>query len=202
MIPFKGKIKQKQNQLKKQKKTKQSKRQMRNPATTPRVPESIILNIFSFYPSFVFFNHCKSILKYDIATTINLIGKYYFQKVNDKAQIGNHLFLEYFMYHKHLLILDNYPQFESYLRENYWVKELCLKNPNDKIIHSSLRNIIRLSYFVKCLRELAKYQRQNSIDKIEQTNIGVSYQYLIENINSESESQTRMLKHYMKYKNV
>ena len=195
MIPFKGKIKQKQNQLKKQKKTKQSKRQM-------RIPESIILNIFSFYPSFVFFYNCKSILKYDIATTINLIGKYYFQKVNDKAQIGNHLFLEYFMYHKHLLILDNYPQFESYLRENYWVKELCLKNPNDKIIHSSLRNIIRLSYFVKCLRELAKYQRQNSIDKIEQTNIGVSYQYLIENINSESESQTRMLKHYMKYKNV
>lgn len=168
--------------------------------TTISVPESILLNIFSFRPSFVFYDHCKFILRYDTSTTVNLVGKYYFQKVDDKTQIQNYLFLDYFMYHKHLLILDNCPQFESYLHENYWVKDLCLKNPNDKIIHSSLRNIMRLSYFVECLRQLAKDQRQISKNKIEKTNIGISYHYLIENINSESESQTRMLKHYMKYK--
>lgn len=57
---------------------------------------------------------------------------------------------------------------------------------------------MRLSYFVGCLRELAKYQRMLSKDKIEQTNIGISFQCLIENVNKESESQVQMLKYYIK----
>ncbi len=167
------------------------------------LPEPIMLNIFSYSPSFVFYCHCKIILKYDIATIINLVGKYYFQdidnKLDNRLQIENYIILDYFIYHKHLLILDNNHHFENYLKENYWANNLCKKNPNDESIRNSLRNIMRLSYFVKCLRELERHQRKISKDKAEQTNIGISYQYLIESINSESESQTKMLKYYINH---
>tara|TARA_B110001450_G_C17525073_1_gene442208 strand:+ start:413 stop:703 length:291 start_codon:yes stop_codon:yes gene_type:complete len=95
--------------------------------------------------------------------------------------------------------LDNYKNFEDYLGENCWAKDLCNKNPDNKIISESLRNIMRLSYFVTCLRELAKYQRKKITNKIEQTNIGISFQYLIESVNKESEEQVKMLKHYISY---
>lgn len=161
------------------------------------LPEPILLNIFSFAPSFVFYEHCKNILKYDIETIINFVSKYYFQDIDNKSQIQNCIILDYFIYHKHLLILDNNLHFENYLQENYWANELCMKNPNDKCISSSLRNILRLSYFVNCLRQLERYQRRISKDKTEQTNIGVSYHYLIDSIHNESESQTKMLKYYI-----
>jgi len=158
------------------------------------LPESIILHIFSFCPSFVFYNHCKTILKYNTTSSINLVGKYCFQ---NESMPEKYLFLDYFLFHKHLLILDNYNNFEEYLQENCWGRNLCNKNPNNKIIHNSLRNIMRLSYFVICLRQLAREQRHKTENKIEQTNIGISFQCLIESINKESESQTKMLKYYM-----
>ena len=164
------------------------------------VPESLLLHIFSFSPSFVFYHYCKTVLNYDIVTILNVMGEYYFQHIQDKRQRENYMILDYFIYHKHLLILDNNPQFEYYLKENYWANELCMKNPNDESISSSLRNIMRLSYFVDCLRQLERYQRQISKDKTEQTNIGISYRYFIDSIHNESESQVKMLKNYIKHK--
>ena len=79
------------------------------------------------------------------------------------------------------------------------VRELCYKHPTNQIIRHSLRNIIRLSYFVNCLRELARYQRQMTNDKNEQSNIGISFQCLIESINKESEEQTKMLRNYIEH---
>jgi|TARA_B110000114_G_scaffold110819_1_gene116392 hypothetical protein len=165
-----------------------------------RLPEPVLLNIFSFSPSFVFYSQCKVILKYTNQYSINLVSNYYFQSQTQSQTEDiskNYLFLDYFLFHRHLLILDKYHNFENYLHENCWARALCLTNPNNKIIPESLRNIMRLSYFVICLRKVVKYQRTNSKDKIEQTNIGISFQYLIESINKESEDQTKMLKDYM-----
>lgn len=163
------------------------------------LPEAILLNIFSFAPSFVFYHHCRTILKYDTATTISLVSKYYFQYIDNKDQIHNLIILDYFINHRHLLILDNKHHFENYLKESRWANNICKKNPKDESIKNSLRNIMRLSYFVNCLRDLERHQRSISKDKIEQTNIGVSYRYLIESINSESESQVKMLKYYINH---
>jgi len=167
---------------------------------TTTIPESILLHIFSFRPSFVFYRCCNVVLKYNLSITTGLVNKYYFNKDGSTlslALLQKFLFLDYFLSYKHLLILDYNYDFECYLRDNYWVKDLCLKYQNNKIIHSSLRNIMRLSYFVNCLREIARYQREVTSDKIEQTSIGLSFQCLIENINKESETQTQMLKHYI-----
>lgn len=168
------------------------------------LPEPIMLNIFSYAPSFVFCNRCKTILKYDIETTTNLVYNYYFQYMNNRLQIQNYIILDYFIYHRHLLILDNNHHFENYLKENRWLNNIPMNTPasNKDIIQESLRNIMRLSYFVKCLREIEKQQRQISIDKIEQSNIGVSFQYLIESIHNESEFQTKLLKQYLEYKKI
>lgn len=176
------------------------------------LPESVILNIFSFTPSFVFYENCKGVLNYNLPTIFALLSKYYFSlplqsplhslhpdsPVPPVPPIPSYLFLDYFLHHKHLLILDNYQEFEEYLKQNVWARELCYDYPANRIIHHSLRNIMRLSYFVNCLRELARYQRQMTNDKIEQSNIGISYQCLIECVNKESEEQTKMLKHYMR----
>lgn len=165
-----------------------------------RLPEPILLDIFSFSPSFVFYSQCKVILKYTNQYSFHLVGNYYFQsQIQSQTEYisKNFLFLDYFLFHRHLLILDKYHHFENYLNGNCWARDLCLANPNNKNIPESLRNIMRLSYFVICLRTLVKYQRTTSKDKIEQTNIGISFQYFIESINIESEAQTKMLKDYM-----
>jgi hypothetical protein len=167
------------------------------------LPRAVLLNIFSFSPSFVFYSQCNVILKYTNQNAINLVGNYYFQSETQSQTEDiskNYLFLDYFLFHRHLLIMDKYHHFENYLRENDWARSLCMTNVNNKIIPESLRNIMRLSYFVICLRKLVKYQRTISKDKIEQTNIGISFQYLIESINKESEDQTKMLKDYMTLK--
>ena len=57
---------------------------------------------------------------------------------------------------------------------------------------------MRLSYFVNCLRELARHQSKIVNDKGEQSNVGISFQCLIEDIHKETESQTQMLKDYIK----
>ena len=163
------------------------------------LPESVILNIFSFSPSFVFYENCKRVLHYKNESIFALLSNYYFPPA--PAPIPSYLFLDYFLCHKHLLILDNYPHFEEYLKQNIWVRDLCYKYPTNQIIRRSLRNIMRLSYFVNCLRELARYQIQMTNDKVEQSNIGISYQCLIESVNKESEEQTKMLKNYMSNKN-
>tara|TARA_Y100000389_G_C17008418_1_gene292905 strand:- start:81 stop:482 length:402 start_codon:yes stop_codon:yes gene_type:complete len=125
----------------------------------------------------------------------------YYYPDNTKTNVlsESYLFLDYFISHKHLLILDKNPNFEKYLIENRWLADIQKSAPalNKKVIQNSLRNIMRLSYFVKCLRELERHQRKMSKDKIEQTNIGASYKYLIESIQVESESQTKMLKYYL-----
>lgn len=168
-----------------------------------KLPESVILNIFSFSPSFVFYKNCKRFLLYKNDMIFTLLHEYYFQSSSGSPippsplPIPNYLFLDYFLYHRHLLILDNYQQFEEYLNQNTWVRYLCHTNPDNNIISESLRNIMRLSYFVCCLRELARHQRQITSDKIEQSNIGISFQCLIDSINKESEEQTKMLKHYI-----
>ena len=173
------------------------------------LPESVILNIFSFSPSFVFYENCKGVLNYKTPIIFALLSKYYFSLPllspphsvhpnSPVSPISSYLFLDYFLHHKHLLILDNYQPFEEYLKQNVWARELCCNHPTNQIIHHSLRNVMRLSYFVNCLRELARYQRQMTNDKIEQSNIGISYQCLIECVNKESEEQTKMLKHYMR----
>ena len=179
------------------------------------LPESIMLYIFSFIPSFEFYKNCKNVLLYDTTTTVILVGKYYFNpemdnetetnknknknenknKTNDL--IANYLFLDYFLFHRHLLILDGFDKFEKYLYENHWVRNLCATNPTNQIIHQSLRNIMRLLFFVNCLREIGRHQRQMTKDKLEQTNIGISFQCLIENVYKESEDQTQMLKCYI-----
>tara|TARA_A100001011_G_scaffold371352_1_gene428596 strand:+ start:4052 stop:4591 length:540 start_codon:yes stop_codon:yes gene_type:complete len=166
------------------------------------LPESIILYIFSFIPSFEFYKNCKNVLLYDTTTTINLVGKYYFNpEMNNKNKtndlIANYLFLDYFLFHRHLLILDGFDKFEKYLYENHWVRHLWFTNPTNKNIHQTLRNIMRLLFFVNCLRDIARDQRQMTKDKLEQTNIGVSFQCLIENVYKESENQTQMLKCYI-----
>ena len=166
------------------------------------LPESVILNIFLFSPSFVFYENCKGVLFYNLSSILVLLSKYYFSlpllsQLPPVHPVASYLFLDYFLHHKHLLILDNYQQFEDYLTQNIWARELCSNHPTNQIIHHSLRNIMRLSYFVNCLRELARYQRQITNDKIEQSNIGISFQCLIESVNKESEEQAKMLKHYM-----
>lgn len=173
------------------------------------LPESIILNIFSFAPSFEFYKRCKDLLAYDARDIISLVGKYYFIYPQQSSQIPqtdqsqittpttivrSYLFLDYFLYHKHLLVLDDYDDFECYLRENRWA---CDASPKNTIVTESLRNIMRLSYFVNCLREVGRHQRQMTNDKIEQSNIGISFQCLIESINKESEDQTSMLRNYI-----
>jgi len=165
-----------------------------------RFPDSVLLHIFSFSPSFVFYGRCRTILKYENSLTIDYIKMYYYPDNTATNLLSeSYLFLDYFLSHKHLLILDKNPNFEKYLIENRWLADIqkSALPSNKKIINNSLRNIMRLSYFVKCLRELERHQRKISKDKIEQTNIGVSYKYLIESINVESESQTKMLKYYL-----
>lgn len=164
------------------------------------IPDSLILHIFSFSHSFDFYINCKRVLKYKNDKSINLTSRNYFDnEVNSDNPkiIYFYLFLDYFLIHRHLLILDTYESFEIYFLENHWVRDLCNKNPTNTIIHESLRNIMRLSFFVNCLREIGRHQRQYTRDKLEQTNIGISFQCLIESILSQSEFQTQMLKYYM-----
>ena len=163
-----------------------------------KIPESVTLHIFSFSPSFVFYENCKRVLNYNTQNIFVLLREYYFSPP-PPLLIPSYLFLDYFLHHKHLLILDNHRHFEEYLKQNIWVRELCYKHPTNQIIRHSLRNIIRLSYFVNCLRELARYQRQMTNDKNEQSNIGISFQCLIESINKESEEQTKMLRNYIEH---
>lgn len=165
-----------------------------------RFPDSVLLHIFSFSPSFVFYGRCRKVLNYKKSLTMNHVKMYYYPEESTTNVLSeSYLFLDYFLCHKHLLILDKNPNFEKYLIENRWLADIqkSASAANKKVISNSLRNIMRLSYFVKCLRELERHQREKSKDKIEQTNIGVSYKYLIESIHKESESQSKMLKHYL-----
>tara|TARA_B100001094_G_scaffold94143_1_gene90044 strand:- start:9536 stop:10093 length:558 start_codon:yes stop_codon:yes gene_type:complete len=177
------------------------------------LPESIMIYIFSFIPSFEFYKNCKHVLLYDTTTSVNVVGKYYFNteinnenvrknKNKNNDLIANYLFLDYFLFHRHLLILDGFDKFEKYLYENHWVRDLWATNPTNKTIHESLRNIMRLLFFVNCLREIGRHQRQMTKDKLEQTNIGISFQCLIENIYKESEDQTKILKCYIADKKI
>lgn len=161
---------------------------------------SIVSYILSFNHSFDFHKVTKSPIIWN-----NYFGFEHNQEVS-LSLLRDYILLDYFLHHRHLLLLDTWTSFSSYFYEHY--SFLCGHNlkskfQNKKQVYETqvskiptcyVKNIARLSYFVSCLRRIELHQRQKTKDKMEQTNIGICFQYLIENVNNQSEIELEMVK--------
>ena len=110
--------------------------------------------------------------------------------------LRDYVLLDYFLYHKHLLVLDKWSDFLNFYRENGYLENYHSNHDkrNGCITIKNTKNIMRLSYFVSSLRKIELHQRQNMKDKIEKSNIGIAFKILIDSINKESEIELELLR--------
>lgn len=156
---------------------------------------SIVSYILSFNHSFDFHKVTKSPIIWN-----NYYGFEHNQELS-LSLLRDYILLDYFLHHRHLLLLDEWTEFSRYFREHYFF--MCYCNLKSKFQHETqvskiptnyVKNIARLSYFVSCLRRIELHQRQKTKDKMEKTNIGICFQYLIKNVNNQSEIELEMVK--------
>lgn len=176
-------------------------------ACRPHIDNSIMIYILSFIPSFHFYKVARS----------ELLWKNYFGfKSNQKVSLSlirEYVLLEYFLNRRHLLLLDEWKpfraQFNIHYRPHCYGYQNMIKNQkpvqeqentqthnqNQKHVSiGSIKNIARLSYFISCLRRIELHQRKNTKDKLEQTNIGVSFKILIDAVSKQSEIELEMIR--------
>ena len=159
---------------------------------------SIVIHILSFTHSFYFYKTTKS----------EILWRNYFGFKREQtvtfSLVREYVLLEYFLYHRHLLLLDEWKPFRKQFDEHY--RDLCRpnfnnnsnsnnnsnnnSNSNNKI--TNVKNIARLTYFISCLRRIEFHQRRNTSDKMEQTNIGICFNILIKSVSKQSEIELEM----------
>lgn len=167
------------------------------------LPDTIIMNIFTYcYQSYDFFK-LANILNFSSEAICRTLFCEYFEEIpggyvkEDQTLIKKYVSLDFFLFHKHLLILDDDTEFKKYFRSNDWSSKICQTHPDDFILYSSLKNIIRISYFVDDLRVIEQHQRQITKDKILQTNISRSFKLFIDTMNTKSENEKDMIMSYI-----
>ena len=162
----------------------------------PHIDNSIMIYILSFIPSFHFYKVAKSEL---------LWRNYFGFKSNQTVSLSlirEYVLLEYFLNRRHLLLLDEWKSFRAQLNTHYrphchgyqsMVQE-SKKTTQTQISIESVKNIARLTYFISCLRRIELHQRKNTKDKMEQTNIGMSFKILIDAVSKQSEIELEMIR--------
>ena len=162
----------------------------------PHIDNSIMIYILSFIPSFHFYKVAKSEL---------LWRNYFGFKSNQTVSLSlirEYVLLEYFLNRRHLLLLDEWKpfraKFNTHYRPPYHGYQGMIQEPKKttqtQISIESVKNIARLTYFISCLRRIELHQRKNTKDKMEQTNIGMSFKILIDAVSKQSEIELEMIR--------
>ena len=171
-------------------------RQMSKDKPYIQVDNYILIHILSFIPSYYVYKVTKSEL---------LWRNYFGFKPEDKitlSLIREYVLLEYFLNRRHLLLLDEWKPFRAQFNTHY--RPPChgyqsmiqepKKTTQTQISIESVKNIARLTYFISCLRRIELHQRKNTKDKMEQTNIGMSFKILIDAVSKQSEIELEMIR--------
>lgn len=163
----------------------------------------ILIHILSFIPSYYFYKVTKSEL---------LWRNYFGFKPEDKfslSLIREYVLLDYFLNRRHLLLLDEWKPFRIQFNEHYRphcygyqsiIQDTKKTRQKDVSIESvqtsieSVKNIARLTYFISCLRRIELHRRKCTKDKMEQTNIGMSFKILIDAVSKQSEIELEMIR--------
>jgi hypothetical protein len=168
----------------------------------------ILIHILSFIPSYYFYKVTKSEL---------LWRNYFGFKPEDKISLSlirEYVLLDYFLNRRHLLLLDEWKSFRIQFNEHYRPhcygyqsmmqagrqvdpkktrqKDVSIESVQTSI--KSVKNIARLTYFISCLRRIELHQRKCTKDKMEQTNIGMSFKILIDAVSKQSEIELEMIR--------
>lgn len=167
------------------------------------IDNSIMIHILSFIPSYYFYKVTKSEL---------LWQNYFGFKSEDKISLSlirEYVLLDYFLNRRHLLLLDEWKPFRIQFNEHY--RPHCYgyqsmvqtgrqaiqdtkKTRQKHVSIESVKNIARLTYFISCLRRIELHQRKCTKDKMEQTNIGMSFKILIDAVSKQSEIELEMIR--------
>lgn len=162
----------------------------------PHIDNSIMIYILSFIPSYYVYKVTKSEL---------LWRNYFGFKSNQTVSLSlirEYVLLEYFLNRRHLLLLDEWKPFRAQFNTHYrppchgyqsMIQE-SKKTTQTQISIESVKNIARLTYFISCLRRIELHQRKNTKDKMEQTNIGMSFKILIDAVSKQSEIELEMIR--------
>ena len=165
------------------------------------IDNSIMIHILSFIPSYYFYKVTKSEL---------LWRNYFGFKPEDKISLSlirEYVLLDYFLDRRHLLLLDEWKPFRIQFNEHYRPhcygyqsmiqagRQVDPKKTRQKDVSiESVKNIARLTYFISCLRRIELHQRKCTKDKMEQTNIGMSFKILIDAVSKQSEIELEMIR--------
>tara|TARA_Y100000389_G_scaffold204851_1_gene260174 strand:+ start:1503 stop:2051 length:549 start_codon:yes stop_codon:yes gene_type:complete len=171
------------------------------------IPESILIYILTFMNSFDFYKISK-LLKLPLSLINNvLISPVYchfycnsgINDVNDVNEIKYYLLIDYFTDKRHLLFLNEWPEFKTYFFNNSWATNIYFRYHHLK---HYIINIMRLSFFVDVLRnvQFKETRKCPEKDKMVKTNIGICFNALIVDLQNKSEYETRLLKSYIKKK--
>lgn len=165
------------------------------------IPESILIHILTFMNSFDFYRFSK-LFNLSLCLINNVLASlphyYYNSKIvcnsEFKENIKNYLLIDYFTERRHLLFLNEWPEFKSYFFNNTWATNIYMKH--HKLKHYII-NIMRLSFFVNILRNVYSEEIKKEKDKIVRTNIDICFTNLIIDIQKKSEYETKLLKTYI-----
>jgi len=154
----------------------------------------IILHILSFTHSFNFYNISKRIVK-----SKSLLNNYFDFNIQEEVSLSllrDYVLLDYFLYHKHLLILDKWQDFSNFYKVNGNLNKYHFNSDKNTTYTrtENTKNIMRISYFVSSLRRIELHQRQKTNDKIEQSNTGIAFKIFIDSIHKESEIELELLR--------
>ena len=167
-------------------------------------PEDILIYILTFMNSFDFYVFSK-LFKLSLSlinNTLTSLPHYYYNSKIDsnsnfkeyETNIKNYLLIDYFTEKRHLLFLNEWPEFKSYFFNNTWATNIYIKH--HKLKHYII-NIMRLSFFVNILRNVYNKEIKKEKDKIVRTNIDICFTNLIVDIQKKSEYETKLLKTYI-----
>lgn len=135
-------------------------------------------------------------------------------KIDDNSQyilkfhIENLLIFEYFNKHRHLEILNNYKQFNIYLKDSEWAVRLYnhnftrVLNKNNEIIDydesikENVTKIMEYMYFYKLVNNIEIIQKKNN-KSISNETINVSFYWLKEYLLCQSETLKEYLDEYI-----
>ena len=170
------------------------------------IPESVLIHILTFMNSFEFYRISK-LLNLSLSlinNTLTSLPHYYYNNKIDynynkdskeyEISIKNYLLIDYFTEKRHLLFLNEWPEFKSYFFNNSWATNIYIKH--HKFKHYII-NIMRLSFFVDVLRNIYYEEIKKEKDKIVRTNIDICFTNLIIDIQKESEYEAKLLKTYI-----
>uniref|UniRef100_A0AB39J6J7 F-box domain-containing protein n=1 Tax=Florenciella sp. virus SA2 TaxID=3240092 RepID=A0AB39J6J7_9VIRU len=168
------------------------------------IPENVLIYILTFMNSFDFYKISKLLnlsLSSIYKTLISPLYSHYYcnSGINNIDDIKYYLLIDYFTDKRHLLFLNEWPEFKSYFFNNSWATNIYLRYHHLK---HYIINIMRLTFFINVLRnvQFKETRKCPEEDKMVKTNIGVCFNLLIVDLQKKSEYETTLLKSYINKK--